>query len=675
MIDEPCKSVEVIFARGSGSPPNSEELSRLREEMVTRLGDEGVIHNVYDLGLEEYGGHKYQAVQVSQAPYGNAIGAKVSSGYANDYGRSVDSGVGELYSYLTQRYGKCKSSNTKYVLGGYSQGAQVIGQTLPKLSAEIRNNIVFAAFFGDPKLHLPEGEGVWPDACRGKNLSAYRRVIASCHVDNGSLGARKPYLPEDMKAKSGLWCYSKDYVCGSSKNIFSTSGHSEYKNTGKAIDQAALEISQRLKKVLPTNTGSNIDTKPSSTASGTPDVVYIIDTTSSMMDRINQAKEFVRQAAAKIESLNGRVALVSYRDQGDAYTSRVESEFSHDLADFKQKLNSLTVEGGGDEPEAALHALMTAFNRLSWQDGAAKAAVIVTDEGFHNPDKVDGTTVEAVAKRSLEIDPVNVYPVVPRRLVSTYQNLADQTSGKVILDSGNTVAALTEALTVIQNRPVGVLKNATYIANPKQEITFDASDSYVADAEISKYEWDFDGNGAFERTTSSPIVNYTYTGQFDGTMQVRLTATNGTMANASAFVKIGTYQPPMTPQAPTNVNASIVSTVDGVSTVNLSWGLPVDNRAYRWIVSVNGTALGYVDADKTSIEITDIQRSEAVELSVVGMTDDGTLGDATTINVPAATTTPDTPAPSNPTSPTATNLLDMLMRCVTSLVTRLLFWR
>ncbi|MFZ2545292.1 MAG: cutinase family protein [Candidatus Saccharimonadales bacterium] len=96
--------------------------------------------------------------------YTNAIGAVFSGGQSFAYGDSVKQGVGELKSYLAQRYNKCKSTGTQYILGGYSQGAQVVGQALPDIAREIRDNIVFAGFFGDPKLHYPEGFGPFPPA-------------------------------------------------------------------------------------------------------------------------------------------------------------------------------------------------------------------------------------------------------------------------------------------------------------------------------------------------------------------------------------------------------------------------------------------------------------------------------------------------------------------------------
>lgn len=662
-IDDTCSQLEIVFARGSGQDLKAEEAEQFRAQVENRIKSP-VEKHYYELGAETYGGHKYQAVDVGNALNGNPLGAAASSGYAFDYGKSVDSGVGELYNYLEQRNKNCP--NTRLVLGGYSQGAQVIGQTLPKLSSTIQSKIIFAALFGDPKLHLPEGEGIYPDACRGKNFSSWRRTIGDCHTDNGSLGARKPYLPSTMASKTGLWCNAVDFVCGTSKFFYDTSGHGEYKSDGGAIDKAAIEIAQKVKDSLPVEQGGDIDTSIPKPGLGTTglDVAFVLDTTGSMGSRINQAKTFIRNSAQKIKELKGRVSLTVYRDSGDAYTSQILSGLQSDTTDLLAKLDAVGVDGGGDTPEAALHALKTTFDGLAWKDGATKAAIILTDAGFHQPDIVDGSTVESIAKRSLEIDPVNVYPVVPSGIATQYYGLASKTTGQVILDTGDTVAALTQALSRIETRPTALLKNTEYSAEPGKEVTYDASDSYVVDATITKYEWDINGDGTFEYITQAPTASHTYLENFDGTMQVRLTASNGTISNASAFVKIGTKELPKTPKSPTGITANVVSTKGQTSTVALKWK-PADTLASKWIIAVNGVDIGYVTGDRTSLDLTDIDRSLDVELSITGVTADNELGQSGT-SVLAKYIAPPVVQP-----PTTSSWLLQLIECVRRLLASL----
>lgn len=642
-VDNPCKNVETIFARGSGAKLNdtSGESLKFFTELKNRISNT-ISYNSYELGTDTYNDFKYPAVAVNNWNWLNSLGASLSSGQYFAYGNSVKQGVGELQSYLSKRYNKCKSSDSWYIIGGYSQGAQVIGQALNGLDKNIRDRIVFVGLFGDPKLYYPEGLGINPPACRGENISPWRRAASNCKLDNGSLSSRIPYLPSDMESKTGLWCYKKDMICDIAAAPHNE-GHGEYKKDRMAIDEAAREAVEKLAKVLPKEQSKAIDVtrKRGSNTAGI-DTVFIIDTTGSMGNRLAQASQFARNSADKIKSNNGRVALVEFKDLHDSIAARILSTFEDDYSKFTLALDGLYADGGGDTPEAGLHALMTAFNGLNWKDGATKAAVLLTDAPFHSPDLVDGATVESVAKRSLEIDPVNVYPVVPEYVSSDYTELAEATSGQVIIDNDNTEAALNVALTKIQERPVVLLKNTEYFAETQQPITFDASDSYVIDSEITKYDWDFDGDGAFETTTTTPVSTHSYEHDFTGTMQVRASASNGTQANMSASVTIQPITPPALPSTPKNLHYEIVSTHGTKSTIKLRW-VPTDTS--RVVIRLNDMPIGTVENTRHSIEITDIDRTEDVTVGVASISEQKTIGEYNRIIIPKQDTTPSSEPP------------------------------
>jgi Mg-chelatase subunit ChlD len=659
-VDRTCTDVEAVFARGSGQSLGDREFSAFDRELDGRLGG-GVTYDSYELGTESYGGYQYPAVDVGNVFNGNPIGAKFSSGYAWDYGDSVWAGVQELIGYLYDRAAIC--SDTQFVLGGYSQGAQVIGQAYGFFSGEMRDRVVFNALFGDPKLYLPEGEGIRPAACRGEELSEWRRTVPNCQVDNGSLGARKPYLPGAWTDTTGLWCADHDFVCGSSKYFWDTDGHMTYGNDGGAVDEAAIEIVDRLRDRLPAERADDLDTSIHIIGTGTTglDVVFVIDSTGSMGDDIEAATTYASTMADAVAALRGRVALVEYRDAGDEFVARTLSGLSPELTDFRTQLATITADGGGDNPEALLSALMQGFNSLDWRPGATKAAVVLTDAEYHDPDVAAGWTTEQVAARALEIDPVNVYPVVPEFQEGIYTSLAELTSGQVIVNSGDTVAALQEALTRISTRPVALLGLSQYDAAPGEQLRFEASDSYVADGEIVEYAWDFDGDGTFEEAGGDPVATHTYAESFDGVMQVRVTAADGGVASASAVVRIAmTPAPPTAPGAPEDLAVEVLGTTpEGRTNARLTWS-PADALADRWGVSVNGVPVGLSAGNQTVVELTDLDRSADVELTAVGLTAEGELGTPSTVILPAddgssvpppTTATPTAPSPSGTTSP------------------------
>lgn len=647
-VDDKCTLVTAIFARGSGQGFNAKESLTFRTQLESRVDKKQL--NFYELGSESYGGNQYPAVDVSNVWNGNAIGAKISGGMGNTYGKSVKEGVAELRTYLDIRHRKCP--NEFFILGGVSQGAQVVGQALPSISSGVKNKIVFNMLFGDPKLYLPEGEGIFPPACRNEKLSAYRREIANCHVDNGALGARKPFLSSEDKSKTGLWCLANDYVCGSSKFVWDVEGHGKYANNNGPIDDGAREAANRLKNAakLASQNDPGINDKPLNNNMGTTgtDVVFVLDTTGSMMSYIDQMKTFIRNYSSKIKEINGRVGLVVYRDAGDEYTAKKLSDLQTDTTDLLNKLESVSADGGGDGPEAALHASMVAMNEMKWQKGATKAIILLTDTGYHEPDKVDGSTLAAVAKRSLEIDPVNIYPVVGDYLKNSYTDIAKQTSGQVIAsgDENDIVAALDKALTKIKNRPNAKLKIGEYYAEVGQEITFDASDSYVVDGKITKYEWDFDGDGKIDQTTTNPVASHVYTEKFDGIMQVRMSADNDTVSNISAPVKVG-IKPnlPVGPGAP-QVSAKIIERNGNKATIRLNWQ-PVDELSSRWLIRLDDNNLGWAVGEQRQLDITDVDISKTRTITVMGVKADGYAGKPATVQVDN-----EIPAP-NPEGPTS----------------------
>lgn len=446
----PCTDVEAIWARGSGQDLSEDQFDRWFGQLNARFKGSVTLGH-YELGTAAQGGHQYPAVNVSNLGNGNAIGGYLSSGYANDYGDSVWEGVLEYVSYLSARTVQCP--DTVFVAGGFSQGAQVIGQGYNLLLDDTRDRIVFNALFGDPKLYLPEGEGIWPSACRGGDLSPWRRRIANCKVDNGSLGARKPYLPSGYQNSTGLWCAADDFVCGSSKNPTNTKGH-RYYDPGGDIDSAAIEIARRLDPMFPDAAPDDIDPRVFVIATGTTglDVAFILDSTGSMFNTIDGAKSFASSMASTIRGLRGRVALIEYKDAGDDIVAATRTPLDNDITGFQTALDSVYASGGGDTPEAGLAALMQAFNTLDWRPGATKAAIVLTDAPFQNPDAATGVTLENVVARSLEIDPVNVYAVVPSYEVPDYEELTARTSGKVVVNDGNAEQALLETFDELGNR-------------------------------------------------------------------------------------------------------------------------------------------------------------------------------------------------------------------------------
>ncbi|CAN5700271.1 hypothetical protein BH20ACT2_BH20ACT2_16960 [soil metagenome] len=636
-----CGDVTVVFARGSGQGLNAREAPAFFEKVRARIDTTSVAVTEYELGTTPHDGGQYPAVGVgvdSLQSFRNLLDSDASwtGGLGGEYRASVRSGVTELKSYLGDRAARCPSE--VFVVGGYSQGAHVAGDALAEMSATLRAKVAFVAFFGDPRLYLPEGRGPLPPACRGKEYSPWRRGNVSCFTDNGILEGRDPYLPSDLLDRAGSWCDREDPICNGNIFDFVGSAHGDYADDGAEMDEAVREVALALERRLPDH-ADDIDTTIIILGVGTAglDIAFVIDTTGSMGPYIDAAKSTADSFAALVTALRGRVALTEYRDAGDAFVAEVRSPLSSDLGAFRAALDPLTPSGGGDTPEALLTALMTTFNTLDWKPGATKAAVVLTDAGYHDPDVATGVTRAEVAARALEIDPVNVYPVVPSFLASFYGPLATDTSGQVIPDTGDTAAALEAAIDAIETRPVALLVTDQVYAAPGDEVTFDASRSYDADSELTSFEWDFDGDGIFDLTSSEPVVDHVYESALTTIAEVRVRSADGGIANAIANVVIDAAGlANQLPSAPASL--SYTETLGGdARTVTLDWepgagGGAVDG--YR-ILDSDGNVLTATDPAETGTAITDVPLTE-VTIEVAATNQFGTA--ASSITIPAANT-------------------------------------
>ena len=183
-----CSDVFITFARGSGQEPNlpGREVQTFFDEIQDRIGP-GVSVATRELGATAYEGNQYPAVGIglgSVQSFLNLLDAESSllgGTLGGEYRDSVQEGTDEAVAYLNDRAIACPDE--VFVLGGYSQGAQVMGEALFGLSTAAANATVFAAMFGDPKL-LVNGRGPFPGACFG-NTRPWRRGNIRCYQDGG----------------------------------------------------------------------------------------------------------------------------------------------------------------------------------------------------------------------------------------------------------------------------------------------------------------------------------------------------------------------------------------------------------------------------------------------------------------------------------------------------------
>lgn len=401
---EGCPDLRVVFARGSGGERWSDQnYLEFKSTIESKLAGTGLNYEFIDLD--------YPAVGVGVDNLNVTLGALFGAGDAYEFGDSVNVGVKNLVKMVNS----ASCPGTKYVIGGYSQGAMVASKALGSLNTD---RILYAATFGDPKIYLPEGKGLMPAACRGENLSDYRMYVPDCQAYKGLLGSYIPYEPEALAGKVGTWCNKRDIFCSSRLSI---SDH-----VGYVADNLYEDASRVIFDKVATYFG--VENKISSPH----DTAFLIDSTGSMVSMIEKYKAEALRLATETLNSGGRVALYDYRDLVDPYNPVEHCNFETcTLEIFGNELATIRAEGGGDTPESLLSASFHTMQSLNWKYGATKSLVVLTDANFLSPDR-DGMTLDEVVRLSKTIDPVNFYIIVDPAYGVYYDNLAEQTDGKVV---------------------------------------------------------------------------------------------------------------------------------------------------------------------------------------------------------------------------------------------------
>jgi uncharacterized protein YegL len=136
------------------------------------------------------------------------------------------------------------------------------------------------------------------------------------------------------------------------------------------------------------------------------EVAFVLDTTGSMAGLIDGAKRKIWAIANQLASGQPRpqvrIALVAYRDRGDAYVTQVHP-LTDDIDAVYADLQRLTADGGGDTPESVNQALDDAVTRLAWSSdaGVYRTIFLVGDAPPHldYPDDVKFTDSVALARQ------------------------------------------------------------------------------------------------------------------------------------------------------------------------------------------------------------------------------------------------------------------------------------
>lgn len=628
-----CAPIETIFARGSGSGGVADAAAnKFSTQLKSSLGSEkdGSFNN-YFLGTETYDGFKYPHVAISGNfdSLKNGAGALSTNGEGYDYGKSADDGVGELVGYINKRMFSCPDA--KYILGGFSQGAHVVADSLSRLNINQRRKISYVALFGNPKLHLPEGDShkhgiellkkglrgnpllfrrgmeFLPDACYGVNFSPWRSVVDDCRTHRGALyvSSDKQY-PSDIEKRIHEWCFDKDGICNSREAAWGA-GHDQYTEF-KGIPQAVAEALAAA--------GAPID-KPI-IGLGDPnkkyDILFEIPVRCTPLFRFEQP----------IPSLAVPYKILELQSTGRQL--KILQEIFYDYPP-NEEFFSKYVEPRRRPGAEYIRYRVAGVNCLDEHVGitTSQKTSLVDSRRFSALKTIDASSS------------INNYNSA--KIVSEITDDPKCLSSPNCLDISSMPNP--QEVVITQATPIWPRSNITNVVDAP--ITYAVQQNTTSEP-YDEYKWDVDDDNITDFTTSLPSLTYTHPTTFSGDINVTaISSTSGLSASAKLQSKIlARYAEPIFPAAPSRVTIKKV----GNDSVLVNWTKnPSDSTSDTWKVRVDGYPVGRTTLPTTSLTIAEMhfEANEPRTISVSGVSVTGEEGEPTSATIEPNHST-DTPA-------------------------------
>lgn len=95
--------------------------------------------------------------------------------------------------------------------------------------------------------------------------------------------------------------------------------------------------------------------------------------------------------------------------------------------------------------------------------------------------------------------------------------------------------------------------NGPYVTRTGRVIELDGSGSYARDGVLLTYEWDFDGDGTYDETTTTPILRHRFDDEYTGLLRLRVTDSGGRHQVATTHLAVsddGDEVPPASDNCP-----------------------------------------------------------------------------------------------------------------------------
>lgn len=168
---------------------------------------------------------------------------------------------------------------------------------------------------------------------------------------------------------------------------------------------------------------------------GKVDIAFLIDSTGSMRDEITGVRNNLNKFTEVLQNagLDFRISVIDYKDitdDGDDSTKVLMQDGEKWFTTSEKVasvLDTISVNGGGDNPETVLDAIGL-MNTLDFRDDASKFSILLTDAEYKN-DNHYGYSDMSAAITALKEKGVSMSVITANSLQSTYATLSEGTDG------------------------------------------------------------------------------------------------------------------------------------------------------------------------------------------------------------------------------------------------------
>lgn len=630
-----CSPIEAVFARGSGSG-NAEdnEAVLFKASLISQTKDRGEpFTHVYMLGSESYGGAQYPHVGIfgKLKDNVNGAGAFISGGERFAYGHSVDAGVTEFTEYITTRMNSCPDSS--YIVGGYSQGAQVIGESLAKLTSQQLDKITYVGLFGDPKLYLPEsnsyeavskprcaseyyddwnGECV-PDSCMGHSLSVWRRAVDDCRTYQGVLNGRESYVPDMIAERVHAWCHKDDGIC--SDKIFSLGKNHSYTQ----LSDIPLAVSEAL-QASGTATKSVIDLDDDTKKY---DISFHIPFNCTPLFRFGHAiptltfpYEILDQVYKNPKKIN--IIGETYQD-----VSNSDDIFYDKVLASRRRPDAIYIRYNIDGRNC--------LSEYIHMRTSARATIFDTS---------------TTSNRSIATGEPDMTLIKNPIVISDTENRdpCAMTTNTCLVNDSDTESSFASA---VMTRPPSVRFS---IADYQPTPAVPALLSLVPSKEASYYDqfsWDINGDGDIDYLTTTPTLSYRYKDAIDTTISVTArNSKNGLTTTAQSHVSVGALP---SPSVQITNSSHITASKINNSTAHVQWNHAGPDPT-EWLIRIDGFPVGRLHGYVRDATLTDLEFDKPMTISIQAVSPNSSTSEPSTVTVEpdSVPTTKNTEVPSVP---------------------------